>query len=405
MENQLDISSLSNIFSELIRRSQVLWTEQSAYSFKVEKLVDTIHGITDTFSRLKEQGDRPSLAAEIIQSVCIDQYMGNLHRVVESNIGFENMVSLTTATAEMFVSVSPTVLDVELLQAPINMALKCIEGYKVAEIENKINCSPSNGQPDAIKHHPDNEGNGSQCVLIKHNCVSFLNVVFNSASDVLSRILLSSPEYDCEVLHILLAALRTLPISLCYQITGSLLTSLVDRSSTPPKMAETIWKFICSVWLNKTTVESNSTDLVLTLLCCLHHLFIRSSPLFASYSVPVRDYSPLSVTLVDVCLNDTFWKIVQSGLTDPDPLSRKRGMFLLHKALCSVEIVSTKSGKTGNSEDRGGRDVGVGHSEGCVFWWGCANEEEHLKLQSVWEGVVLLLETLEEKQVSYIITF
>ena len=86
------------------------------------------------------------------------------------------MVFLTTATTEMFVSVSPTVLDVELLQAPINMALKCIEGYKFTEIENKINCSPSNGQPDAIKHHPDNEGNGSQCLLIKHNCVSFLSV-------------------------------------------------------------------------------------------------------------------------------------------------------------------------------------------------------------------------------------
>ena len=71
--------------------------------------------------------------------------MRNLHRVVESNIGFENTVSLATATAEMFVSVSPTVLDVELLQAPINMALKCIEGYKVAEIKNKLNCSPSNG--------------------------------------------------------------------------------------------------------------------------------------------------------------------------------------------------------------------------------------------------------------------
>ena len=78
--------------------------------------------------------------------------MGNLYRVVESNIGFENMVSLMTATAEMFVIVSPIVLDVELLQAQINMALKCIEGYKVTEIENKINCSPSNGQPDAIKH-------------------------------------------------------------------------------------------------------------------------------------------------------------------------------------------------------------------------------------------------------------
>ena len=230
--------------------------------------------------------------------------------------------------------------------------------------------------------------------------------MFNSASDVLSRILLSFSKYDCEVLHILLAALRTSPISLCYQISGNLLTSLVERSSSPPKIAKIIWKFICSVWSNKTTVESNSTDLVLTLLCCLHHLFIRSSPsLYSSYSTTVRDYSPLSVMLVDVCLNETFWKIVQSGLTDPDSLSRKRGMFLLHKALCSVEIVSTKSGKTGNSEDRGGRDVGVGHSEGCVFWWGCANEEEHLKLQSVWEGVVLLLETLEEKQVSYIITF
>ena len=35
MENQHDISSPSSISSELIR-SQVVWTEQSAYSFEVE---------------------------------------------------------------------------------------------------------------------------------------------------------------------------------------------------------------------------------------------------------------------------------------------------------------------------------------------------------------------------------
>ena len=145
---------------------------------------------------------------------------------------------------------------------------------------------------------------------------------------------------------------------------------------------EKIWDLIKSVHSNKTTVESNRLELLLVLLCCLHDVFIAhdSSSPFSSHFPSDLFETTQGCALLDLRKEESFWAIVQEGLTSSDPLSRKRSMYLLHCVLVSVQR-------------SGGRAVS---STEWVFWW----EEESAKpLLAIWNDLVLVLETLEEKQV------
>ena len=87
-----------------------------------------------------------------------------------------------------------------------------------------------------------------------------------------------------------------------------------------------------------------------------------------------------------MCCEKEFWNTIQSGLTDRDPLSRKRCRYLIERVLSFVK----------ESEYQG-------HfcSEGKVFWWANKEDKQGIKeVEEVWEGLMLLLETLEEKQVT-----
>ena len=150
---------------------------------------------------------------------------------------------------------------------------------------------------------------------------------------------------------------------------------------------EKIWDLIKSVHSNKTTVESSKMELVLTLLCCFHDVFIvhdDSSPFSTSFPADLFEVTG-SHALLDLRKEDSFWAIVQEGLTSPDPLSRKRCMYLLHCVLVSVQ-------KT----DGGDGEVHVVSSANWVFWWEAASTK---RLLAVWNDLLLVLETLEEKQV------
>lgn len=148
-----------------------------------------------------------------------------------------------------------------------------------------------------------------------------------------------------------------------------------------------IWELIKSVHLNKTTVESNKMELVLTLLCCFHDVFIvhdDSSPFSSSFPANLFEVTG-GRALLDLRKEDIFWAILQEGLTSSDPLSRKRCMYLLHCVLVSVQ-------KPGGDSISGERVS----SMNWVFWW---EETNSKRLLAVWNDLVLVLETLEEKQV------
>lgn len=148
-----------------------------------------------------------------------------------------------------------------------------------------------------------------------------------------------------------------------------------------------VWDLIRAIHFSKTTVESNSSELVLTLLCCLHDVFIgrdESSPFSRSYPTSLFDATG-GRALLDLRKEADFWAIVQDGLTSTDPLSRKRCMYLLHCVLVSVQ----KSG----GDSGGGEGVS---SSNWVFWWESGSAKQ---LTAIWDDLVLVLETLEEKQV------
>ena len=150
-----------------------------------------------------------------------------------------------------------------------------------------------------------------------------------------------------------------------------------------------VWDLIRAVHLSKTSVESNSSEFVLTLLCCLHDVFIgrdESSPFSRSYPTSLFDAAG-GRALLDLRKEDDFWAIVQDGLTSTDPLSRKRCMYLLHCVLVSVQ----KS--CGGDGGGGGGSVS---SSNWVFWWETGSAK---LLMAIWDDLVLVLETLEEKQV------
>ena len=88
-------------------------------------------------------------------------------------------------------------------------------------------------------------------------------------------------------------------------------------------------------------------------------------------------------------LQAEFWEIIQQGLVLNEPLTRKRSMYLLKRALdlldkqpCDLLVLSEK----GNH----------------IFYWSCDKKDS---LMSIWRDYVLLMETLDEKQVQCLTTF
>ena len=178
----------------------------------------------------------------------------------------------------------------------------------------------------------------------------------------------TSSELKQDLLTRVLSLLVTTPTNQSFLISSLVLPCLLVGDTTTKE----VWQFLERVWLRETNVESRSIDLCLTLLCCLVHVFI---PGRAPLTPNIR---PALVPVHDVRNYKIFWDVIQSGLVDEDPLNRKRCQFLMDAVLVSV-----------------GEEGGV-TSDGGVFWWSVDKESE---LKKIWSDFMLLLETLEEKQV------
>ena len=215
------------------------------------------------------------------------------------------------------------------------------------------------------------------CVLDPHLFIALLCCVFETTT---------VEQMDAEIepavsalFERLLVLLQHCDLSSCFLLTSSLLPHFVTK--THMERATELWDLVVSVHCGKTTVDCSESDLILVILCCFHDVFIcheKSSPFASPFFPEVLASSPL----LDLRSNSTFWSIVQEGLVSSDPLSRKRCMYLLHCVLMSVQGSQLQS-------------VSV-TTDKWVFWWSeaCAGE-----LQKVWDDTVLLLETMEEKQV------
>ena len=80
-----------------------------------------------------------------------------------------------------------------------------------------------------------------------------------------------------------------------------------------------------------------------------------------------------------------FWVIIQSGFYHANSLSRKRAMYLLKRIL---DITESSGVNVSCQSD--------GQGQTPVFWW---KSEHREKFVNMWQDFMLLLETLEEKQV------
>ncbi|XP_046337095.2 probable methyltransferase TARBP1 isoform X3 [Haliotis rufescens] len=99
-------------------------------------------------------------------------------------------------------------------------------------------------------------------------------------------------------------------------------------------------------------------------------------------------YFPISEETVeeDLRCSDSFWGIVQRGLYSVNPVSRKRSLYLLKRIVdtCESNNVDVNTDMTGRPYP--------------IFQWKTGNRD----LAVVWEHYILLVETLEEKQVHVI---
>ena len=79
-----------------------------------------------------------------------------------------------------------------------------------------------------------------------------------------------------------------------------------------------------------------------------------------------------------------FWEIIQKGLVINQPLTRKRTMYLLKRALDLLDKLPW--------------DLSVMSERGYnIFYWSSDHKET---LRGIWQDYVLLMETFDEKQVN-----
>ncbi len=383
---QVGVSPLQ-VLDSFIEKLQVLLADKKDVTDTptCEELITVINGIKQLFESLTDK-DKTNVATKILQNVCSIYLKSCLNRQPFVNGSDRLQENAASVIGQIFVCVYRYISQEKveaIFRDIINMILKMLE--------------TSNVNDTVIVE----ETTDSAYLPLQLMAVSFLSILCDDAI-LLHQIFSAQPDYDQHILQRILSVLKHSSLSLSYRIAGQVLPHIIQRSSLPSIMAERVWDFVCSIWSNLIRVETNSSDMVLTLLCCLHHLFISSSASLFSDS-----NGGYTVTLFDVRVKPIFWNIVQNALKDSNPLSRKRGMFLLHKALCSVNMSPTDTvSRNGNDSELGPDhiELGPGHSEGYVFWWGGCNHKEHIEVQSIWECVVLLLETLEEKQVSHCVS-
>lgn len=195
-----------------------------------------------------------------------------------------------------------------------------------------------------------------------------------------------------------LKLLQHCDLPVCYLLSTSLLPLLL--TTVHLERVDCVWQFVVQVRGQRLHINSLSFDLTLTLLCCFSDVFIsysHTSPFLSRLQgVPLQDgKGPVR----DLRAEPLFWSIVQEGLASPESLSRKRCMFLVQCVLASVRGAGGGEEGVASVRGAGGGKEGVA-SGGWVFWWSATSDEA---LRTVWDDLILILQTMEEKQVKTLI--
>ena len=201
-------------------------------------------------------------------------------------------------------------------------------------------------------------------VLVHLISLVFAQIDINSVLEADERAgHISSQLFEC-----LLLFLHDADKTLCYQLCSGILPHFIVRVANGLDRLACLWNLVTSAYQCDINIEMNPLDLALTVLCCFVNQFLG------------RSFDEKNSVLLELKTSSFFWSVIQDGLGHLDPLNRKRSSFLLQQSLQSVLSKNMKDFTTSNS----------------IFWWKAQYESE---LKAIWEATVLLLETLEEKQV------
>lgn len=175
-------------------------------------------------------------------------------------------------------------------------------------------------------------------------------------------------------------------LATCYRLSSMILPLFVTRLYLD--RVERVWDFVINIRRQKLHTNSQTSELILTILCCFSNLFISYNHTSPFSRLLPKFLSGRRSPVHDLRTVPDFWSIVREGLASSDPISRKRCMYLLQCVLVSVR---------GEREEEGrGEEEEALVADGGVFWWSMEHGKE---LSSAWDSLVLILETMEEKQV------
>nr|XP_032804296.1 probable methyltransferase TARBP1 isoform X4 [Petromyzon marinus] len=177
------------------------------------------------------------------------------------------------------------------------------------------------------------------------------------------------------------------------RLVPALLAAQRDREAAAA-LLRTLWGDLAEKRLDDTARSPSSVSRALLFLCTMSDCVLPTSD-------PQGERSPKAAQgggedqatapdarpqgLVDLRTSAAFWRTLQDGLRHAVPLSRKRAVFLLKRAVDVSESLS-RDVTCSDDDDRDGVPV---------FWW---SVEAAPALLPVWESYILVLETLEENQ-------
>ena len=203
--------------------------------------------------------------------------------------------------------------------------------------------------------------------------ISLLLFVLKSVLQEITTEIATSLALSLDALFkVLLFLLRVASSNLCHFICSTILPHFLTIPEHAVARKQLLWRLICQLTELQDEAECGNENLVNTLLCCLvEFLSVKSAS--SKVSQPADS--------LDLRKENSFWEILQRGLTATDSLNRKRSLFLLHYCV------------TITAQDEVDTEF---CSPGAIFWWHPDHREE---LKAIWDDFLLLVQTMEEKQV------
>ena len=368
VQDGIGIIDTKEVLNNLVERASHLFPAHDQRSPHINECCTLLRAIGAIFVGLSDS-DKKTEAPKIVQLICIPN--------IENFTHIRNEIANSASEETAYLSPSVAAADLP------------ISGYLNLVAKLLIDILPFTSPEIALNVFEH---------IFDHFTTSFTDK--ESAADLkqaslllLYTLLVNGHSLDSQVLTYVFGKVQLLLVAADHVVVHLVCSLVLPLLLTDVSRVDAMWSFIESIWARKRTTEVQQLDIVLTLLCTLVHVFV---PLLSSI-IPRAPTAKLSDNLSrDMRGNKVFWEVVQCGISDSDPLSRKRSLFLISRVILSLEGPNGHEGAH-NKVTMEDDTAGAMSSEGFIFWWDKSHKD---MLHSIWEDVVLMLETLEEKQVS-----